>query len=194
MSKLAAVVLAAGEGRRMGDRIKPLMHLYGTPMLLVLLEHLQACDAVGHIVVTLGRHASECAAELPDSVETVINHEWERGKTSSFQTGLATVKDWSDAVFLCPVDCPRVPCRVYHKLAGVLDGERIVIPTFRKQRGHPPLIPKKFFERYMELPADVPLNAVHRDPATPVRLVGVGSPYILDDFNVPEDVPQDTHV
>ena len=185
MKRIAAVVLAAGEGRRMGDRIKPLMHLYGTPMLLVLMEHLQACDAVEHVVVTLGCHARECAAELPDTVETVINHEWEKGKTSSFQAGLAAVKDWADAVFLCPVDCPRVPCRVYHKIFEAMDGEHIVIPTYRKQRGHPPLIPRKFFTRYLTLPVDVPLNAVHREKDAPVRLVGVGSPYILDDF--PED-------
>lgn len=189
--RLAAVVLAAGAGARMKGRKKPLVALYDKPMIRVLLDHLRACDSVEDVVVVLGCHAAACLAELPENVEAVINREWRKGKAGSFQRGLRAVLDWADGVFLCPVDCPRVPCRVFHALATAFEpGDAIVIPCYEGKRGHPPLIPARFFGNYLRLDADAPLNSVQRDPNVAVREVEVESPEVLDDFNTPEDLPQ----
>ncbi|MBE7557498.1 NTP transferase domain-containing protein [bacterium] len=189
-TKLAAIILAAGAGERMQGRKKPLIPLYDKPMIMVLLEHLRACDAVEDVVVVLGCHAAACQAELPRNVETVINREWRKGKTGSFQRGLRAVLDWADGVFACPVDCPRVPCRVYHELAAAFPpGDAILVPTHGGVHGHPPLIPARFFSNYLRLAPDAPLDSVQHDPNTTVRYVEVSSPEVLDDFNTPADLP-----
>ena len=124
------------------------------------------------------------------NVDTVINRDWRKGKTGSFQRGLRAVLDWASGVFLCPVDCPRVPCRVYHELTAHFGaGDAIVVPTFGGKRGHPSLVPARFFSNFLRLPADAPLDTVQHDPNVPVREVQVESAEVLDDFNTLADLP-----
>ena len=71
---VCAIVLAAGEGRRMGGRVKQLLPFAGRP----LLDHpVEAAVAAGldEVRVVLGHDAEEIAASLtlPAGVELVIN-------------------------------------------------------------------------------------------------------------------------
>jgi len=92
MKPLAAIILAAGESRRMG-RPKALLACQGTTFLGHLLR-VTAHPAISMRRVVLGAAAEEiqrAAGLAPEAV--VINPDWQRGQLSSLQAGLRSLPE-----------------------------------------------------------------------------------------------------
>jgi len=161
---IAALILAAGESRRMGSP-KALIPYHG----LTFVEHLLAATRhprVGVTRVVLGAGAGEIRTKLPvkDS-QIVVNEEWERGPLSSIQAGLRSLPDNDvEAALICPVDHPLVTLRLVGAMIGAFDrsGKAIVLPTYLGRRGHPVLFAKRLFAGLMNAPMDVGARAVVR--------------------------------
>ena len=81
-----AVVLAAGESRRMGEP-KLLLPFGDKTMIESLLDNLRRSKA-GKILVVVGSHRQGILEKIGDRpVETVINRHYREGMLSSIQTG-----------------------------------------------------------------------------------------------------------
>jgi CTP:molybdopterin cytidylyltransferase MocA len=135
--RIAAVVLAAGRGRRAGGP-KALLRIGGTTFL----EHVSALvrrPGVGRLIVVLGHDAPRVAAAVPASSIVVINEAWAEGMLSSVHAGLAAAEgDGADAVLLHPVDHPLVEAATIDRvIAALQDGARIAVPSHDGRRGHP---------------------------------------------------------
>jgi len=62
--RVAAVVVAAGRGERLGDAAKVLLPLAGRPMLVWSLAALEQVAAIGSVVVVAGEHTRQAIAAL----------------------------------------------------------------------------------------------------------------------------------
>ena len=106
MSRLAAVVLAAGASTRMG-RPKPLLRWRGRPFVWHVLEQARAAGAEPVIVV-------EGAVALPrDALAGAVvvrNEAWAEGPLGSLQTGLCALLEAGvrAPVLVLTVDRPHV--------------------------------------------------------------------------------------
>ena len=105
---LAAVILAAGESRRMGES-KALLPYQG----LTFVEHLLAATRhrrVGLTRVVLGAHAEEIRGKLKvDPAAIVVNPDWPTGQLSSLQAAIRSLPPQiTSGLILCPVDHPLV--------------------------------------------------------------------------------------
>ncbi len=70
--RAAAVVLAAGQGKRMRSRLPKVLHpLCGRPMLLYVLEALRPV-VQGPLVVVVGGDAEPVRAALPEGVSVAV--------------------------------------------------------------------------------------------------------------------------
>jgi molybdenum cofactor cytidylyltransferase len=138
--KLAAIVLAAGEGRRMGATPKALVRLGGVSFLEHCLDRLCAAP-IDHAFVVLGSHADEVRAEsrLPENASFVQNPDWQSGMLSSLLAGLLAAEQWgATAVLVHPVDHPEVASSTVVRVAAALRaGAVIAVPSFEGRRGHP---------------------------------------------------------
>jgi len=159
---LAAIILAAGESRRMG-RPKPLLTCRGTTFLGHLLR-VTAHPAISMRRVVLGAAADEilrAAALAPEVV--VINKEWQKGQLSSIHAGLRSLPEGTtDGVLLCPVDHPLVSSHLIDLLVKAFrsQGKSIIMPTWEGHRGHPVLFSAKLYPELLAAPADVGARAV----------------------------------
>jgi molybdenum cofactor cytidylyltransferase len=137
--RVAAVVLAAGEGRRMGGP-KALARLGGSTFLTAVLKRFDRSDVSARIVV-LGASADRVAsaAGLPEAVRVVVNDRHADGMLTSVWAGLDEAERLeADAVLLHPVDNPLVePETIGAVLAALADGARIAVPSHAGRRGHP---------------------------------------------------------
>lgn len=145
---------------------------------------------VERIVVVLGHHAAEIerAVNLA-SVEVVVNEDYQRGQTSSLQTGLkAFAAQEVDGVVLSLVDHPAVRAETIAKLIAVFrtSGAPVAIPTYRDQRGHPVLIGRALFEELLGLPPDAGANTVIRKYRASTQWVEVDDAGVLIDVDDPE--------
>ncbi len=150
MSRLAAVVLAAGRSSRMGE-LKPLLPL-GESSVLARAVAVFAGVGIDDVRVVVGWRADEVAAAAQAlGVPTALNPDWRRGMFSSVATGLASLDAGVERVFLLPVDCALVRSETVGRLAraALARPAPVVYPVFAGRRGHPPLIARA------SLPADL---------------------------------------
>jgi nicotine blue oxidoreductase len=137
--RILAVVLAAGEGRRMGGP-KALLPLAGGTFLV------HACTALARpgvegVIVVLGAEATRVTAEAgPFAADrVVVNDRWRDGMLTSLWAGLDSAEaQGADAVLVHPVDNPYVrPRTVEAVVAALVGGATIAVPSHGGRRGHP---------------------------------------------------------
>lgn len=187
-TKIAGLVLAAGESSRMG-RDKALLDYRGRTFLETIVSTLLEAG-LHRIVVVLGHHAEQIQRAVRlGPAEVVINSDFGRGQTSSLQAGLAALeRDGPDAVVLCLVDQPTLSAATVRTLIQTFrqPSSAVVIPTFQSQRGHPVLISRALFKELKDLPPDHGANEVIRKYDGKTQFVGVDDPGILNDVDDPD--------
>src|SRR5258708_17036067 len=104
--KSAAIVLAAGESRRMGRPKQTLP--YGDSTILRSVVSAVENSSVDSLTVVLGFNREEVQAALQESkARLVINPEPERGMLSSVQYGIQSLAGTPDALLIIPGDQPQ---------------------------------------------------------------------------------------
>jgi CTP:molybdopterin cytidylyltransferase MocA len=137
--RLFALILAAGEGRRMGGP-KALLPA-GERTFLAHAAALLDRPGVERVVAVLGHEAARVAAlaGLPASVITVVNEGYRAGMLSSLLRGLAASEAaGATALLVHPVDHPlALPASVDRVIAALRDGATVAAPSWSGRRGHP---------------------------------------------------------
>lgn len=141
--RIGAVLLAAGEGRRMGGVAKPLIRLQGVPLIS---RHLVALSGAGVdevVVVTgYGRDAVE-ALVRPFPVTLAHNEAYAEGQQGSVRIGLAALSGPFDAVFIVLADQPLIGAGDLIELMGAFKKRpagHVVVPVVQGRRGNPILL------------------------------------------------------
>ena len=136
---LVAVILAAGESRRMGTP-KALLPYRGKTFIEHLLEITRHPRIAARRIV-LGAHLNQIRAKLPgEAASIVVNPDWRQGQLSSIQAAIREVAaDETSGIILCPVDHPLFSPKLIAQLIDAFDstGQLVVLPVYRGRRGHP---------------------------------------------------------
>ena len=143
MGATAAVILAAGGGRRYGMP-KALVEYEGSLLVERAVATAQAvCDPV---LVVLGARAADVwrTARL-DGAVVLANADWETGMASSLRVGLDGLRGWPgsasiDAALLLLVDMPGMTAEALARVAGHAAPGALAVATYAGVRGHPVLI------------------------------------------------------
>lgn len=145
---LAAIVMAAGAGRRMGGRPKALLQRDGESLLARQIRLLQEAG-VHQTVVVLGHHAerlqpvvAQLAADHPAlDLRRTRNPRPDDGPGGSLRCGLAALPPALDGVLVLLADQPllevddlRAVLTAWRDRPGAID---LVVPTHAGQPGHP---------------------------------------------------------
>jgi molybdenum cofactor cytidylyltransferase/nicotine blue oxidoreductase len=138
---VAAVVLAAGGGRRYGMP-KALVRYEGSLLVERAVRTARAvCDPV---LVVLGAQAVDVwrQADL-DGATVLANQEWETGMASSLRTGLEGLRGWPgrvDAALVTLVDMPGMTPAALARMAEHAAPDALACATYDGVRGHPVLL------------------------------------------------------
>jgi molybdenum cofactor cytidylyltransferase len=187
--RIAALVLAAGQSRRMGGPNKLLAEVDGKPMLRRAVEAALAARLAPVIVVTGHRREAAEAVIAGMPVETVHNRDYAQGLSTSLRAGLAALPEGVDAVLICLADMPRVSGRLIRRLVAAynpVEGRAIVVPTCRGKRGNPVLWDRRFFAAMRELAGDVGAKHLIGENEDAVAEVEVEDDAVLVDIDTPE--------
>ena len=188
-----AVILAAGEGRRMGCRPKGALCLDGVPILRRQVLALQACG-VGHVVVVLGRHAAALAPLVADlGGQTVALPPTTSDLIASQRAGLAQLPPRVDAAMLLLADqvlLNEADLReVQTAWAGRDPAVHSLYPVVAGQRGHPVLLSRSAVAAVC---AQAEGQGVRhwQQQAGPmaVQAWASGNPHFVTDVDTPDDV------
>jgi molybdenum cofactor cytidylyltransferase len=186
--RTVAIVLAAGEGRRMGGP-KALLPV-GDGTALAHLCRLFDRPGVSGVVAVLGARFDDVVAApgLPRTVLVARNDRWTEGMLTSVWSGLDAARGLAaEAVLVHPVDNPLVEeGTVDAVLAALARGARIAVPSHGGRRGHPAGFARDTWPALLSAPLDRGARAVLADHPSWVEHVPAG-PDCLVDIDTPED-------
>jgi CTP:molybdopterin cytidylyltransferase MocA len=191
--RVLAIVLAAGEGRRMGGP-KALLPIGGETFLARACRRF-ARPGIASVVAVLGAEADRVRrqAQIPAGATVAVNERWREGMLTSIWRGLDEAeKDGADAILLHPVDNPFVePDTIDAVLDSLAAGSEIVVPSHAGRRGHPAGFARSTWPDLRSAPLESGARAVLA--ARPGLVVHVAAgPDCLVDIDTPRDLERRT--
>ncbi len=185
---IPAIILAAGESKRMG---KPKMLLpWGQSTVLQTVIAAFRTAGVDQILIVCGRWYEHIRALVGGEVDTLFNADYAQGgMLKSLQAGLAALPPDSEAALIGLGDQPQVEPEVVRHILQVYQATQaaLVVPSYQMRRGHPWLAARGLWEEIEALPpADTLRNFLGRHSAS-IVYVPLDSPSILQDLDTPED-------
>ncbi len=188
MTRIGAVVLAAGMSRRMGRPKTLLPWRPGEVVIQAVVDVLLPFAAP--VLVVGGHRISEVSrAVTPRGAQVVMNPDYQTGEMlSSFKVGLAALPDEVDAALIALGDQPRIQAAVVAALIAAFPDASggIVAPSYAMRRGHPMLIARRYWGEFMALAEeDAPRTVIarHQDAIT---YVICEDDSVLGDIDTPE--------
>jgi molybdenum cofactor cytidylyltransferase len=186
-----AILLAAGESRRMGFP-KPLLRLNSRTFIEVLIGAI--VPNVARLIVVVGAHGSAVREAIPADPRILVvdNPEYLRGQLSSIKAALPHVGSQASGALIHLADHPMVRTATF---AAVIDGYRrlgkpIAIARYQGRRGHPVVFARELFGELAIAPDEQGARVVvAADPAR-IAYVDVDDPGVLTDLDTPEDLDQ----
>ncbi len=174
--RIAAIVLAAGQSRRMGRTNKLLANIDGAPMVVRVTDQALTSEADPILVVT-GYEPDRVQGAIGDrQVQFVQNPDFEQGLSTSLQAGLADLPGDIDGVIVLLGDMPRMTASHINRLIAAfnpVEGRAIAVPTFGGKRGNPVLFGRQFFVEMKDVAGDVGarhLIGAHEDQVVEVAM------------------------
>ena len=188
---VAAIVLAAGASRRLGNP-KQLLKV-GDETLLERAIRLANEAGASPVLVVLGayREAICTAVHFGDAIE-VVNEHWEEGIATSVQAGLLALDAagrGAEGVLLMSCDQPRITATHLRSLTETFAAQAapaIVASAYAGIRGVPAIVPRVAWPGLRELRGDQGARALLRHPpCTVVSVPLIGGEV---DIDLPEDI------
>lgn len=187
--KLSAIILAAGQSRRMG---RPKLTLpWGDSTVIGRVVGVLAAGGVSEIIVVTGGAQGEVERALADlPVKTAFNPAFaEDDMLRSLQIGLAALSETSQAVLIALGDQPQIEIPVVQKLIAAWEENRspLLVPSYRMRRGHPWLVGRSLWRDLQAMQPPQTLRDFLNSHASQIEYLTVESPSVLADLDTPED-------
>ncbi len=188
MSAVAAIILAAGLGKRFGGSSKPLASLGGRPMIRYVCDAALASTA-RPVLVVVGHRGEEVGRAL-EGLDLVLvdSPAYAEGLSRSLQAGLAALPGDASAAVILLADMPLVAPETVDAL---IEGWRAapdapaVIPVHEGRRGNPVLLSRRIFPAIAALAGDQGAGPLLKRLPGVVE-IQVDDPAILRDIDTPE--------
>ncbi|MCH7620908.1 MAG: nucleotidyltransferase family protein [Chloroflexi bacterium] len=193
MGEAVAILLAAGESRRMGQ-LKALLPWQGDTLLGCQVSSLLQAG-IHQVVVVLGHKRDRLLPLLEgrERVVSVFNPDYQEGKTTSIKTGIKAVlrsprSADAQTLVLLNVDQPRTSETISTLLSRHESSDCLItIPVFQGKGGHPLILDCSLLPELLEIAeASQGIRAVVRKHEERLQRVEVDNPEVLWDLNTPE--------
>ncbi|NDY70697.1 metal-dependent phosphohydrolase [Desulfobacter hydrogenophilus] len=184
----AALIPAAGLSSRMG-RYKPLLPLGRTTMIGSVIALFKTAGIREIIVVTGHNHDRLAPAVEAAGARPLFNPDYASGMFSSIRTGVADLPSGITGFFLLPADTPAIRPATIGLIRRKFeeDKDALIVPAFKGETGHPPLIPARLIPAITGAHPDTNLRQIlFSDPSHIIQLP-VHDRGILMDADTPDD-------
>lgn len=174
--QVAAVILAAGASRRLGQP-KQLL-LFSGETLLARAVRIASEAGAEPVFAVLGAQSEAIAQALAaSSARVVLNTEWQSGLASSVRAGVHAVQQQSpsvEGILLMNCDQPRLDATHLRALLAefaLQAGQGIAASSYSGARGVPAIFPRALFGQLRQLTGDKGARALLSQSSIPVSLV-----------------------
>jgi len=185
---ICAIVLAAGESRRMGAQ-KLLLPFGGKTVIAHVADELLRSD-VDAVYVVVGHEGKRISEELSRRPVTVVtNPDYKVGMLSSVRCGLQALPQQCEKVLVALGDQPAITSELVNRMVQSFSttDKGILVPLYRGKRGHPVLFSIHYRNDIMTCFDNVGLRGLLQAHPDEVFELSVSTPTVLSDMDRPED-------
>ena len=153
---ISAILLAAGQSKRMDGENKLTKELRGIPLIKLSVKNILA-SSIDELIVVFG-YQKEIIEKLIDpnvKIKFVFNKDFESGMASSIKIGLNNLSEKTEAFFICLGDMPMVNHNIYNQLIKSKNNKEIIVPNYKGQQGNPVLFNKSMKEKVIDISGDI---------------------------------------
>lgn len=185
---ISAIVLAAGQSRRMGAQ-KLLLPFRGKPMIAVVVDELLR-SSIDEVIVVTGKSGNAISEVLVGrDVHLVTNTDPDSEMLQSVRCGLTAVAEDSEAVVVALGDQPAISADVVGALSHAFrtTDRGIVVPKYKGKRGHPLLVSTDHREEILKCHEGRGMRGLLESHPQDVFELEVNNAGVLEDIDLPED-------
>ncbi len=194
-SRLAVVLLAAGQASRYGHNKLLASHPQSASLLAYQLEQYAPLSDMPVIVVTGAWH-QDIAKELGQDrrVQLVHNDNWQSGLASSIRSGVHWLEQHCSDVSHCLIGLGDLASVTTCSLQALLDAstlhpDRVIASQWQQKLTAPALFPARYFAQLLALEGDKGAGSLLNKLANskPPACIGVAHPQAQWDIDTPSD-------
>tara|TARA_Y100000590_G_C15337324_1_gene870078 strand:+ start:54 stop:620 length:567 start_codon:yes stop_codon:yes gene_type:complete len=185
---ISAILLAAGQSRRMKGENKLIKKIQGIPLIKHSVKNILA-SSVDELIVVLGyqKEAIENIIDKNKKIKFIFNKNYKNGMASSIKTGLNQLSEETEAFFICLGDMPMVSNDIYNQLIKSKNSKEIIVPTYKGQQGNPVLFSKSMKDKINTLQGDVGANKILELNKNKVFKLSINNNCIIKDFDTQDN-------
>jgi molybdenum cofactor cytidylyltransferase len=186
---ICGIILAAGEGKRMG-KVKLTLPLGDKQLIEWVLQAVKLASLDKYFLVV--RPEDKEIIKIGESwgAEIVLNPEYRSGMSSSIRKALDQISsEVVEGIFILLGDQPLInPSIIYKMLEAFTPGKReIVVPFYKDKQGNPVLFDSYWKEELMKLSSDVGGRVVIKAHPERIKRVKIPDESIFLDIDREED-------
>ncbi len=188
MEKISAILLGAGESKRMGAN--KLLLPWGKKTVLTHCADALIQSRVKEVIVVLGDRTKILKNQLRRrKVKVVMNPYYRKGMSTSIRKGIRTIDPNSHGILIALGDMPFLGSRTINSLIRTFCQGKgtIVVPSFRGRKGHPVIFHRKHEKELLQLKEDVGGKSIIESHPGEVRLVQIRSEGVIKDIDTWKD-------
>lgn len=188
---ITAIVLAAGESRRMG--VQKVLLPYGQTTIAEHIICVLNNGGADEIIVVTGHEGDRVRSSLLHTrARFAANKDYLTGMLSSVRCGIRIASCRTKAFLIALGDQPSIQSETINALVHELKGQirtarAILVPTHDGRRGHPMIFTHHFRDAVLTRFDDVGLHGLLTTYPELVREIPVPRPEILRDMDYPAD-------
>lgn len=188
MNGIWAIVLAAGESRRMGTP-KMLLPYNDVTIIEQVIRNLMDAN-LDRVVVVVGAGKEEIMKVTRRyDVFHCYNENYKSGMLSSVKCGFYSLPEGCLAALIMPGDQPMTgPGEINSVISSFLESDRgLVMAAHNGKRGHPLIVDMKYLDEVLSLPGEDGLRVLADRHPDDVLEADTDDPSVLRDIDTQED-------
>jgi len=181
---ISAILLAAGQSKRMGGENKLTKEIQGVPLIKHSVKNILS-SSINELIVVVGHHREIIEKLIDKNKKTkfVFNKNFESGIASSIKTGLNNLSKKTEAFFICLGDMPMVNKKIYNLLIKSKNNKQIIIPAYQGQQGNPVLFSYSMKEKIMNIRGDIGAKKILEINKDKILNLETNDQSVIKDFN-----------
>jgi molybdenum cofactor cytidylyltransferase len=193
MTKISAILLAAGLSKRMGDKNKLFLTHKGKKLIDHAKEELEKSQADEIIIVSSELTHDHLMSFQSDRIRIEQNLDYKNGMTSSIQCGIKVTDPESIGYMICLGDQPSIKSETYDQLISKFKTQRdifencIIKPKFRGKKGDLIVFSNAYKSRILSHLEPEELNKIVIENKQHLIILDVDDSGILLDIDTEDD-------
>ena len=186
---ISAIILAAGESKRMGQP-KMLLPWGKTSVLGQVISIFQEAGIEQITVVTGGAHEQVKQVVKQYGAHAVFNRDFASGEMlSSLQLGIGVQPSQVQATLIGLGDQPQIQAATVRLICETFWEKRssLIVPSFQMRRGHPWLVKRSLWRELLKMKSPQSPRDFLNQHTSEIDYIEIRTPSVLADLDTPED-------